>query len=134
MGYALARQARSSTGAYYEVAASPRGDLLLWYPGAGPANLNNATPGVLGLLSLLVNKIAFQGRWRVVVRQASEPRYQPHDGSPVAQGRPKRELVPLMQDLVARIEAGTFQPEQAVNGVVSVPFPISWVELPRAVG
>src|SRR5437764_13834211 len=108
MGYALSRPARSSTGVYYEVAASPRGDLLLWYPGAGPANLNNATPGVLGLLSLLVNKIAFQGRWRIVVRQALERRaIGPTTGVLWRKDVRKRELEPLMQELVARIEAGT---------------------------
>src|SRR3954451_3829415 len=106
MGYALSRPARSSTGVYYEVAASPRGDLLLWYSGAGPASLNNATPGVLGLLSLLVNRIVFKGRWRVVVRQAAEGRdISPTTGILWRKDVRKREVEPLMQALTARIEA-----------------------------
>ena len=119
MSWALSQPARSTTGAYYEVAASPRGDALLWYPGTGPPNTNNATPGVLGSVSFFVNKIAFKGRWRVVVRQFAATRdVSPTSGVLWRKDVRKREVDPLMRDLVAKIEAGTFSPEQAINGIV----------------
>jgi hypothetical protein len=82
-------------------------------------NLTNMTPGVLGIASLIVNKIAFKGRWRVVVRQAAETReVNPTTGVLWRKDVRKREVEPLMQELVTRIEAGRFYPEQAADGVV----------------
>lgn len=116
MGWALSRPARSASGTYYEVAASPRGDVLLYYPGTGPLAGGNATPGVLGIVSFLVNKVAFKGRWRVVVRQFAETRdISPTTGILWRKDVRKREVEPLMQDLVARIEAGTFDPARDMS-------------------
>jgi hypothetical protein len=44
VSYALSRPARSPTGAYYEVAASPRGDLLLWFSETGPGTGSKVLP------------------------------------------------------------------------------------------
>lgn len=119
MTWALSRPARATTGAYYEVAASPKGDLLLSYPGPGPVSPNDATPGALGFLSMLINTFAFRGRWRVVVRQAFDTRgASPTSGILWRTEVRKSEVERLMTDLVARIEAGTFNPEQAIDGVV----------------
>ena len=74
MSYALSRPAKSPTGAYYEVAASPRGDLLVWFSETGPASWGSADLGIFGIVSFIVNKLVFKGRWRVVVRFAPESR------------------------------------------------------------
>jgi len=119
VSWALSRPARSSRGAYYEVASSPRGDIQLWYPGYAPRSPGNITPGILGLLSLIVNKVAFRGRWRVVVRQATDGQgVNPTHGVLWHKDVRKREVEPLMQELVSRIEAGSFAPECAIDGVV----------------
>jgi len=119
MGWALSRPARSSRGPYYEVASSPRGDIQLWYSGNAPFSPGNITPGLLGLLSLVVNKLVFGGQWRVVVRQSPDgPEINPTRGVLWHKDVRKREVEPLMEELVSRIEAGSFAPAQAADGVV----------------
>ena len=119
MSYAITRPARSPAGVYYEVAASPRGDLLLWLSETGPGTWFSGTVGVLGLASLAINKTVFRGRWRTVVRQALESRSAtPSAGVLWQQDVRKRDLEGLLGDLVRRIEAGSFVPETATDDVV----------------
>jgi hypothetical protein len=120
MSWALSRPARSPSGVYYEVDASPRGDLLLWSSETGPSTWASGNEGALGILSFLINKIGYKGRWRVVVRRAPESRSaSPTSGLLWRQdGVRKRDLDQVMGDLVARIEQGSFHPETAADGVV----------------
>jgi hypothetical protein len=119
VSYALSRPARSPTGAYYEVAASPRGDLLLWFSETGPSTWTSGDVGVLGILSLIVNKTIFKSRWRVIVRYAPESRSSsPTSGTLWHQDVRKRQLDAAMRDLARRIESGAFVPETATEGVV----------------
>ena len=105
---------------YYEVDASPRGDLLLWSSETGPSTWLSGNEGALGILSFLINKIGYKGRWRVVVRRAPESRAASPTGGVLWQqnGVRRRDFDRVMDDLAARIEQGSFHPETAADGVV----------------
>jgi len=110
MSYAQSQPARAPNGAYYEVCASPRGDLLLYQSETGPASWLTANIGVLGILGFLVNKIAFGGKWRLVVRQGEWRRSgNPKSGILATRDVRKREVDATVKALVAAIEDGSLE-------------------------
>ena len=118
MSWALTRPARSPAGVYYEVAASPRGDLLLWLSETGPATWFSGNVGALGIVSLLVNKLFYRGRWQVVVRQSPASRATGPGLGVLWRTRNvrKRAVEDLMAELTQRIEAGSFRPDDEGDG------------------
>ena len=119
MSYALSRPAKSPTGAYYEVAASPRGDLLVWFSETGPASWGSGDIGILGIFSFIINKVVFKGRWRIVVGFAPESRSaSPSSGILWRQdGVEKKDVESAMGAIVSRIERGDLAPETALPGL-----------------
>src|SRR4051812_48040706 len=58
------------------VAASPCGDLLVLWPEDGGTRLLSwvsLLPGLLGFASLLLNRLVFRRRWRVVAHAGGTP-------------------------------------------------------------
>ena len=113
MSWALTQPARSPDGLYYEVAASPRGDLLLWLSETGPGTFFSGNVGALGIFSLLLNKIFYRGRWQVVVRHSPESRATGPGLGILWRRRDvrKRDVRDVMADLAKQIEAGSFRPD-----------------------
>lgn len=102
------------TGLYYEVAASPRGDLLIWQSEMGPASWITAIIGVLGIVSFFVNLIVYKRQWRVVVRETGGHRSE----NPTAyvlmhRDVPKKQAEATMEELAVAIERGSLDPEAA---------------------
>lgn len=102
------------TGRYYEVAASPRGDLLIWQSETGIASWVTAWIGVLGIVSFFVNLIVYKRQWRVVVRD-SHARRSGNPASNVLLSRdvPKKRAEATMEQLASQIESGELDPETA---------------------
>jgi hypothetical protein len=104
------------SGLYYEVAASPRGDLLIWQSETGVASWVTAWIGVLGIVSYFVNLIVYKRQWRVVVRESGGHRSE----NPTAyvlfhRDVPKKQAESTMEELARAIETGTLDPEAASN-------------------
>ena len=100
------------SGLYYEVAASPRGDLLIWQSETGPASWVTAIIGVLGIVSFFVNLLIYKRPWRVVVRETGGHRSE----NPTAyillhRDVPKKQAAATMQELAIAIETGSLDPE-----------------------
>lgn len=117
MSYVDSRPARSPDGAYYEVAASPRGDLLLYFSETGPQTWLSANVGVLGFLTFVVNRLVFRGRWQVVVRRAPASRsVGPGSGVLLRREVAGKAVEAELARLVAAIESGQLQPEAQPDG------------------
>jgi hypothetical protein len=91
----------------------------VWSSETGPGTWTSGDVGVLGILSLIVNKTVFKGRWRIIVRPAPDSRSSvPTSGSLWHRDVKKRQLDQAMDDLARRIESGAFVPETAAEDVV----------------
>lgn len=111
MSYAMSRPAMSPAGVYYEVAASPRGDLLLYESETGPGTWLSGNVGAMGILSFFLNLLVYKRRWRVVVRQSSGDRSEsPTSGVLLRREVPKKAVDSTMQELAAAIESGSLNP------------------------
>ena len=109
VSYALSRPARSPSGNYYEVCASPRGDLLVYFSETGPQTWFSTWLGSMGILSFLINRMRYAGRWQVVVRPAQSRADIPTSGILWRDIQvQKREVDQVMQHVVNEIEAGHF--------------------------
>jgi len=105
MSYARSRPVRSPDGRYYEVAASPRGDFLLYMSETGPATWLTGNTGSLGLASLIVNATLYRGRWRIVVKAAQTSRAaSPTSGVLFSRDVRRREVDQGMNELARSIE------------------------------
>lgn len=114
MSYALSRPAKAPTGEYYEVAASPRGDLLIWQSETGIASWVTGWIGVLGIISFFVNLFIYKRQWRVVVRETGGHRSE----NPTAyvllhRDVPKKQAEATMEALAVAIERGELDPQTA---------------------
>jgi hypothetical protein len=108
MSYARSQPARSPDGAYYEVAASPRGDLLLYQSETGIGSWFSASVGLLGLAGYLVNLVVFRRRWRVVVRTTMTSRAaSPTSGVVFRRDVAKKSVDEMMLEFVTAIESGS---------------------------
>jgi hypothetical protein len=70
VSYAVSHLVRAPSGIYYEIAASPRGDLLLFQAEDGIGSWLSTNTGTLGILSFLLNLIIYRRSWRIVVKRA----------------------------------------------------------------
>lgn len=68
-GFPLGCRVTSPSGEVFDVVAARQGDIR-WLNVGNPFSLTNALPGVLGILTFLVNVIVFRGRWVVAVGRA----------------------------------------------------------------
>ena len=101
----------SPAGLYYEVAASPRGDLLLFESETGPTTWLSTNVGSLGILSFLLNLLVYKRRWRVVVRHTSGGRSEsPKAGILLSRDVPKKAVEATMLDWAEAIESGRLDP------------------------
>lgn len=101
-------------GRYYEVAASPRGDLLIWQSETGPASWFTTMIGTLGILSFFVNLLVFKRQWRVVVRESGGHRSEsPTSYVLLQRDVPKKQAEATMDELAGAIERGELDPDQA---------------------
>jgi hypothetical protein len=75
VSYAITQPARAATGEYYDVCASPRGDLLVWFAESGPQSWESMNLGVFGILSFFINLVVFRRKWRVIIRTATGGRF-----------------------------------------------------------
>jgi hypothetical protein len=111
VAYAISRPARAPEGTYYEVAASPRGDLLKYQSETGPQTWFSLLPGFLGFATFLVNRVVFHNMWRVIVRPAPESRLVgPGDGVMLQRDVKQRLVDNTVDDLVRDIESGQLDP------------------------
>jgi hypothetical protein len=100
------------SGLYYEVAASPRGDLLIWQSETGPASWLTAVIGVLGIVSFFVNLLFYKRQWRVVVRESGGHRSEsPTSYILLHRDVPKKQADTTMNELAVAIETGSLDPE-----------------------
>jgi hypothetical protein len=112
VSYALSRPAMAPTGRYYEVAASPRGDLLIWQSETGIASWVTAWIGVFGIVSFFVNLVVYKREWRVVVREFHASRSSdPASNVLLSRDVPKNRAEATMEQLASQIEKGELDPE-----------------------
>ena len=105
MSYVIARPARAPTGEYYDVCASPRGDLLIWFAESGPQTWQSLNVGGLGIISFVINLLVFRRRWKIIVRVANGDRFQsPTSGVLFSRIVSGAEAYPAVDDIVKTIE------------------------------
>ena len=68
-GFPLGRRVTSPTGEAFDIVAARQGDIR-WLNVGNPFSVTNALPGILGILTFLINVTVFRGRWVVAVGRA----------------------------------------------------------------
>lgn len=69
MDFPLGRRVTAANGEAFDVVAARQGDIR-WLSAGNPFSVTNALPGILGILTFLLNVVVFRGRWVVVVGPA----------------------------------------------------------------
>ncbi|MFN8192680.1 MAG: hypothetical protein U0R80_00175 [Nocardioidaceae bacterium] len=69
MAFAYRDGATSPSGQAFLIEALPVGGLKEVTPTSGPLTWLSEVPGNLGITGLIVHKLFFRGRWRVLVRE-----------------------------------------------------------------
>ena len=104
--FPLGGRVTSPNGEAFDIVAARQGDLR-WLNAGNPPSLTNALPGVLGLMTILVNVIVFRGRWVVAVGPAPVTSLRTGD-------RLQRQVVPgrtveaSIESLASKVRDGTF--------------------------
>lgn len=105
-GFPLGRRVTSPTGEVFDIVAARQGDMR-WLNAGNPFSLTNALPGILGILTLLVNMTVFRGRWVVAVGSAPVTSLRSGDElqRQVVAGR---SVEASIESLASKVRDGTF--------------------------
>ncbi len=112
-GFPLGRRVTSPTGEVFDIVAARQGDIR-WLNAGNPFRLTNALPGILGILTFLVNMSVFRGRWVVAVGRAPVTSLRSGDKLH-RQVVPGRSVEASIESLASEVRDGTFAGEGLIK-------------------
>ncbi len=104
--FPLGRRVTTPTGEVFDIVAARQGDLR-WLNAGNPRRLTNTLPGILGILTFLVNVTVFRGRWVVAVGGAPVTSLRSGDKlqRQIVSGR---SVEACIESLASQVRDGTF--------------------------